>query len=254
LIRVCLIGNSHFAAIKKGWDLVPELADKMQLTFFGSPGSMLRTLKVGDGCLYDPSEKVSRYLSVTSGGLRTIEARSYDVFLLVSLELSFAIATDMYSQHRLVEHQARGLNLISQGALENGLLGAMRSTLATETAAKIRQLSPAPIVFVTAPLPNPAMQHHIRYRRQWNGKHLPFLLDLYNRKLRDLGAELGVHTYTQPQQTVAPPCFTDPVYALDHEVSGLHHTNERFGAELLLDIAPLLLSLPPENPESGSGL
>jgi hypothetical protein len=243
MMRVCVIGNSHFGAIKKGWDASGDLANRMQLTFFGSPASMLQTLEVGDGYLYDPNENVSRYISVTSGGLRTIEAQSYDLFIIVSLELSFAIATDFYLQHRLLEHRARDLQLISLGALESGLLGALRSTLASTTYHKLRKLTNAPVVFITAPLPNPAVQRHPRYRPYWTGTHLPFLLKLYNEKFVEFATELGATAYTQPARTFAGPCFTKPSYALDDEVSGLTHTNAKFGQELLRDIAPLLQSL-----------
>lgn len=243
MIRVCVIGNSHFAAIKKGWDESPDLASALQLTFFGSPGNMLETLEVGDGYLYDPSESVSRYISVTSGGLRQIEARSYDLFIIVSLELSFAIATDFYLLHRLPEHHARGLELISSGALRSGLLGAMHSTLAARTFAKIRKISSAPVVLIAAPLPNPAVQRHARYRRYWNGDFLPFLLDLYDKNLVEFANQLGAVAYTQPKRTFAEPCFTKPAYALDDEVSGLHHMNAKFGVELLRDIAPILQAL-----------
>ncbi len=239
-MRVCVIGNSHFAAIKQGWDSLPELAQTMELTFFGSPGSMLRTLEVTDGCLCDSNENVRRYIATTSGGLERIDGAAYNFFMVVSLELSFAIAADLYALHRLPEHYTRGVGLISRKALESSLIGAMRDTLAAATIAKIRKISAAPVMLISAPLPNPAIQRHPRYRRLWNGTYLSFLLDLYNDRLAAFGDELGVTTYTQPERTLLAPCFTDPIYAMEDDVSGIHHMNRQFGKELLRDITPRL--------------
>lgn len=249
MIRVGVIGNSHFGAIKKGWDLLPELATVMQPVFFGSPGSMLKALRVGDGFLYADHEEAARYISVTSGGRRRIEATEYDLYLIVSLELTFAIATDLCVTHRLPEHASTGFGVISRGALESTIISAMRATLAVETIDKLRAITAAPIVLLTAPLPNPAIRRNRRYRG-WNGAHLGPLLGLYNDLFARVGAELGVDTYTQPAHTVMAPCFTHPEYALDDPVSGLHHANAKFGADVLEELTPRLIALAGGRPKA----
>lgn len=242
MTRVCLIGNSHFASIKKGWDRLPDLAQEMELVFFGSQGIMLEDLKVGEGYLYGGSDEINRYIAVTSGGLKRIEAADYDAFVVVGLELTFAFAADLYLTHRLMDHQERGTSLISRGALEGSLLAFLRSTLAARTVAKLRRITPAPIMLIPNPLPNPTIRQNVRYRKRWTHEHMTFLLDLYRAQFEILGKELDVITYTQPAHTVEAPCFTRASYAFNPEADH-YHTNEAFGIELLREITPALRSL-----------
>lgn len=81
MIRVCVIGNSHVAALKLAWDnIAAEFAD-FSFTFFASHGASTTGLIAKDGQLVPKSLALSRQLELTSGGLSAINPDDYDVFL-----------------------------------------------------------------------------------------------------------------------------------------------------------------------------
>ncbi len=83
--RLCLIGNSHLAAMKLGWDRLRESYPGMSLTFFGSRGGeACKNLRLVKGALV-PSQRDAENFRWTSGGLGEIELGDYDQFAVVSL-------------------------------------------------------------------------------------------------------------------------------------------------------------------------
>jgi len=88
-IKICLIGDSHLAALKLGFDKIANEFEDVQVTFFGSFASSFNELIVNDRKIVPQSGKVKKVMVMTSGGQANIVVDDYDLFILHGLELSF---------------------------------------------------------------------------------------------------------------------------------------------------------------------
>jgi hypothetical protein len=101
-MKICIIGNSHVAALKLAWvnHFDKRCKKDNDITFFASPGNSLRSLKLENNKLIPDSEQLKKNLRATSGGKSFIELASYDVFLL------YGLATQPYYNHGLFYSKA----------------------------------------------------------------------------------------------------------------------------------------------------
>lgn len=84
-VRICVIGNSHVGALRRGWDALKAERDDVQPVFFASPGRSLAGLQRQGTRLVPALPGVARYLALTSGGLSEIELGEFDAFVLVGM-------------------------------------------------------------------------------------------------------------------------------------------------------------------------
>ena len=85
-MKVCIIGNSHIAALKLGWQ--SGLANRWHgtdLTFYGARGGDIAELLVQDGQIAPKTETVAASLRATSGGHSMIDPLAYDAILVYGL-------------------------------------------------------------------------------------------------------------------------------------------------------------------------
>lgn len=85
-MKVCIIGNSHIAALQLGWQ--SGLAKRWRnssLTFYGARGGDITELRVEDGQLAAKTNAVAASLRTTSGGHSTIDPLAYDAVLVYGL-------------------------------------------------------------------------------------------------------------------------------------------------------------------------
>ncbi len=100
--RICVIGNSHIAAIKE------ELGDHqrrffphLDITFFGAPSGKMNGLGVFNGVLRPKpgKEELREFLTVTSRGKSQIEG-DYDAYLACSLGYSGSWIATLFKYYR----------------------------------------------------------------------------------------------------------------------------------------------------------
>jgi len=100
MTRVAIIGTSHVAALKMGWDKVADQWPGTEVTFFAAPGKAARTQKL-KGRVYGyhrakpaPDEIIFGY----DGG-RTIDLAAFDHVLRVGDTLGEADLSDLLSRY-----------------------------------------------------------------------------------------------------------------------------------------------------------
>lgn len=91
-MRVCVLGNSHAAALKQGFDSLNDKPGRCEVTFFASRADGLRSLVCRGGKLLSPDANVSQNLLRTSGGQMVIDPGAYDLFLIHALEFRYDYA------------------------------------------------------------------------------------------------------------------------------------------------------------------
>lgn len=105
-LRLCVIGNSHIAAVKLGWDVAQSdgRADMGGIapTFFGAPRDGIRHAKLEEGSLVPKRKDVAEYFKLLSAGQDRIRLTDYDAFLLVGLNISSKRILRFYKTHAWV--------------------------------------------------------------------------------------------------------------------------------------------------------
>ena len=90
-MRICVIGNSHVAAIKSAWDEISCAHLSHELHFFAAPRSDLRDLELVGSYLAPKTEELAKNLTYTSGGKAKIELDIFDTFLICGLGLKIPL-------------------------------------------------------------------------------------------------------------------------------------------------------------------
>ena len=81
-MRICVLGNSHVASIKKAWDMMSQDYPDYEFMFFASRGIGLSKLKAEDGKLLPGDDSLRANLAFTSGSNGEIDPSDFDVFLV----------------------------------------------------------------------------------------------------------------------------------------------------------------------------
>ncbi len=149
-MKICLLGDSHLAAIKAGSS---GLKTTHKLDFFGSPRDSMSGLSLQDTALLPGSGSLAEMLKVTSGGQTRIELADYDQFILVGLGFSFTRLARMHQRYRLFSgvSDLKHRYLISEDCRELAMAGLFEMSLAIDLAKTIRSASEAPILLVPEP-------------------------------------------------------------------------------------------------------
>ena len=80
-MKICLIGNSHLAALKMGWPEIAQDLPDVQPAFFGARGAMMARLRVRGDRLVAKTAALAEQMSFVSGGLTEIVPGDYDAII-----------------------------------------------------------------------------------------------------------------------------------------------------------------------------
>jgi len=113
--RVAVIGNSHIACLKTGWETLAPTYGTVALTFFGGRGRTVRDVALKGRLLVPQSDVLAQSFRFTSGGQESIALDDFDVILLFGLYANAYIADEemFYSQQAI----ARTLRDLTEGAI-----------------------------------------------------------------------------------------------------------------------------------------
>lgn len=221
-MKVCILGNSHAAALKLAWTRMGPMRPDITVDFFADRGQGLQALNVDGGVLVPGNEDLRRALAFTSGGKSQIDPAAYDVILLYGLGArpNFVHAGVFYSR------QARQLALAD-------LVG---GTVSFELLQKLRSISTTPIRVGHNPL---------RAAQTEAARHFPAAYVAGIKVLNEeVYAPLQAQMVEQPRETIVGGRFTDPRFSTgsrrlaigERNDDGLHpandnvHMNDAFGA------------------------
>ena len=164
-VRVAVLGNSHLAAAKLGWDLIREEHSEFELTFFGAPGLMMGDLALDGMSLTPTTGRLRKKLASSSGGHDRITPSDFDRFILYGLQFGPRRILELYRTFRPISFEWRGqlerlhpfrrsvdpLQTISEAFFEAAALSALGASHAVTIAKDLRALTDARIDLVSAP-------------------------------------------------------------------------------------------------------
>lgn len=238
-IRLCVIGNSHIVAVKKGWPLAGETTVGFVPTFFAAPGNWMADLQIVDGKLAAGSERAKKLMALSSGGENEIDPTCFDAFLVVGMFVRFKRVVRIYENHRLASHAGAGHQLISESALAAATLGLIEESAAAKTIESLRTLTSGPIALIPEPLPSEKIVGTDPF---WSGDYFPMLHDVYLEQLQRMAATRLVDLVTQEQDTIMRGAFTAARYSVgavqmlngkEYQKDEFLHMNSEFGAKAL---------------------
>jgi hypothetical protein len=204
--RLCLIGNSHLTALRRGWLSLPERPADLSATFFGSMRDSLRFLEIRDGKLVAVNAFVRHSLAVTSGGLSEIDPAAYDAFVLVGLSASMKRALRFYRFHRWFgQTESSETTLLRRNLALETLVAEFSNTRLVELGLTLRLLTEKPI-FAFA---EPYFALQSRGSSEGLGTDGMGMATLFNDALTSALAKANIRFLPQPSDTVADHVHTD---------------------------------------------
>lgn len=240
--RLAIIGNSHVAALKGGYDLMVtdgSLPEDLEVTFFAGRATAILNMTVQEGpqgrlVLAPASDDLAAAIAHTSGGRTQLDFEDYDEVALVGM-------------NRVPLCDERTSSAVRRWAFA----GIATHSATSRMLGWIRQCSDLPVRAVPMPLPSgrPALPPHFR--------PMP-----YAARVAELGSHFKVDAFgfvLQPEPTLADEVATrgefsagstrldvgDTASGLAHTESDLDHMNAMFGVHQLRAIFDDLYSRQP---------
>lgn len=104
-MKICIIGNSHVAALKSAWENHFDESNKRQIniTFFAARGNALKFLKPDSNRLIPTTRQLEKSLTFTSAGETFIDLNAYNAFLLYGLYTDPYHVNDLFYSKALIE-------------------------------------------------------------------------------------------------------------------------------------------------------
>ncbi|HWA91339.1 MAG TPA: hypothetical protein VG889_14985 [Rhizomicrobium sp.] len=210
---VCLIGNSHVAALKMAWSKrAPKLADGFSLRFFSAQNYMMAHIALKGRMLVPGRADLAEKLRFTSDGLDRIELDDYDAFVIVGSGFGIDVPK-LRGVGGAPSHLgfARIDNLVSEACFDAVLEATFAGTHAISLIDMIRQVTQAPIVLVGAPFMSERLLEDDEIKDDLHMKDRA-ALGPYIARARAIAervaAARGADVIWQDESTVAMPGFT----------------------------------------------
>jgi hypothetical protein len=245
--RVCIIGNSHAAALRSGLDLVPELNEKLAFDFFAAQSDLMREMELQGAVLVPTSELTKRRMSIVSGGKLEIKTADYTEFVIVGLGFNVLDVVNVLRKYRLHEFQGKGdeaPQFISRACFEALIESMLRASTAVYFARLLRCASRARILVIPQPYPSSDILKDGIWKQAAESGLLTYVAQRYEDIARRLVEGLQCEIMFQPAGTLLQDGITQAMYSvgsgrLGAEKTQMHpsgeasHMNALFGAETL---------------------
>jgi len=153
-MRICVIGNSHLAALKQAWDQLTFDYREIELVFFGARASAMTHLEVQNGCLVPTNEETRQDIYFTSGGQSLIDINGFDAVLLYGLACDTHIFSPALATHRVGNIADTTRKIMSLSCFTRICEDRVRRSLMFKIASLVRSVSGVPIFISPSPFPS----------------------------------------------------------------------------------------------------
>lgn len=242
--RHCILGNSHTAAYKTGWDDIATKHPDHEIAFFAAPGASLANLSLSGRRLVTDDEQTLRFLRVVADGQETIDLDVFDHVWLVGLGLSIRRSEWLYRRCR-ARHLSLGDRqiIISKTAYDISVEGLFSESAAASVGRSLHDAG-VQMSFIGAPRPGDS---GARRSDDWSSfmerpsdEHQE-VSDIFETAAAAVASSCGADFLTQPADTLASPVTTDDTHIegssrLDdrsHDGEEFLHANARYGTRML---------------------
>jgi hypothetical protein len=231
--HICVIGDSHTAALKAGWTSIAGEFPDADLTFFAARRELLVNLAVQDGALVPTDPRLRRAFKERTGGSTRIEPR-FGSYILCGLGSGVKSVLPLLAHHRPATIAPDGRQALSNACYAACMARLLALTPMMWLLGLLRQISDAPAALVATPASAPRLALGMLAEREDAA-----LVALYIRAFESLAGPLGARFLAQPRETLHKSVLsTDPVYFrggehLAGDEDDQSHANAEYGAIVL---------------------
>ena len=223
-MKICIIGNSHIACLKFGWDLIKDGYPNDSITFFGAHHLYLFDTAVENGKIVPLTDTVRQSFKITSDGLDCIDLSDYDFVVLHGIMNDLLYFKGHYFfRNRFYSEQVKDLHVQNMLNIHPAL----------HMIRLVSSVSPIPLLVSHKPF----RAFHIQSESVSQNDYET----LVSAMSRDLG-KLGAIFFEQPRETINNYHYTFISYAKSsmrlpphnqetdfHEEGEINHMNSEFG-------------------------
>lgn len=217
---VCLIGNSHLAAIAQAWrkDRAGARED-VSLVFFGSAAGSVRHLELRDGTLAPRDEEALESFRRSSGGKSAVAIAEYDAFVLYGLGFNISRLLSVLADYGTAEDLKWGpvKHIVSDDCLEMMIRHTVAQSAGLMALEQIRTVSQAPVILCPMPFRSETWFHESGLAADPRLSNREFL-DRLTRRFMAVSIELcaarGGELVWQDRSTWAMPGFTKAQFSV----------------------------------------
>lgn len=249
-MKICLIGNSHAGAWKRGWESIAPRYPHVSLSVFASAAKTLKFLQP-DGPVFTTDHAELRS-HLERGGAPVIDTRAYDLFVLVLANFGVPQIVQLYSEWRGDSHKGRegGFTLISDACFRAAAAGRLNHALGARLYHELAAMTGKPIYAVPPPLPREGvLQSSVPHHLSWHMVHRAgddgAIATLFEELLAEFCGNRAIPV-RQPSVTLHSPILTQDRWAVDaHKAFGTEgpqpeddvvHMNGEYGELCLADL------------------
>ena len=225
MIRLCILGNSHAASLRLGWDIIAPQHPNVEVTFFANRARSMGAFRVEKGLLVPDNSELEEAIVYTSGGLKVIDMQSFDICLLYGLDLKPYFSPNSF---------------FSESLLKEVMLSHVSSSISWGLLQKIRIISDCTVFLGHTPLN--AAESTTNERGDVSAYQVG--IKLLN---QSVFKKYNASVIEQPLDTIVNSSKTMLKYSIGstrldigdemsnelHEVHDMMHMNEQFGAHYL---------------------
>lgn len=219
-VQICLLGDSHAAALRQGWARIQSGFADIEITFFAAMRAEWPSLGVADRKLVPQSQALREQFERSSKGSHEI-AVTYEAYIVCGLGLAISFPL------RLVTHNAdNGWDEYREAVARH-----IRDTPCAKILANLRQVTDAPILVLASPhqplafcRSSPLLTDSTAWRLQKN----------FNAACETLAREHAARFISQPEETLSQNRVTTRMefsnYTSNSEREDRRHCNAGYGA------------------------
>ncbi len=208
-MKICLVGNSHLAALKLGLK-ESKLASKKVL-FWGAPGDWFKQVRYRNGKLVAPPDGVQIFRKISGGQYDDLPISEFDVIVLHGI----------YVQHNSVRQAMKMTSksrFMSAGLMDAALRDIVLRTMAFDLAKNIRGENNVQVFISVTPLPTD---------KGLNKEQVaPDMIAKVEAAANKLAKELSINLLPQPAESLTDDQLASKeIYANDrHHMLGTYGT------------------------------
>ncbi len=243
--RICFMGDSHTAAIKRAWWAMESDHPGISITFFSAHRSKYVGLEVHGNTLVPGDDKLRETL-LRSCNCEPVIAPDYDRYLLCGLDYSMRLTINSLRRFRSEDQTSDNRAPISSGCYLTAMTGCLRDTILVQTARKVRAITQQPMTIIPAPRVSDASGVE-RFRRLRESGDAALVAGYFDRSSDILCQELDADILQQPAETLSNPVQTLALYSKDAPREfgdtprpdgwqDYQHMNADYGALVLRDL------------------
>jgi len=248
--RLLLLGNSHLASLKLGWDETANQYRGLECLFFGAPAAWTDHAILQAGSIHVTHKPLAEKVAQISGGVSSVRLADFDAICVVGMFFGFGYC--MHELRRVHTHAIAPLRpnsqLVSRACLKQIMHDTLSTSPAFDWAKRIKQTSAKPVLLVPAPLSSETRLETDKFIRPIAKEFRTYIADifeLYQSVIQSLVSVNHLILVEQPPHTVAFTGFTRAEFSRGshrllnnekHRDEDFTHMNEMFGIELLHEI------------------